>query len=142
MTSCEPAIDQNHLADEYLGTLRVLAAEVEAGMFALAHNELPKFREHVTQQENLCSKLQELMITLCAHRKHELNLTSTSDSNIEKQIHAAHRKLAEVNRQYALLLERSNRSLSLLTALCRTYGDRFEQTTSRPTPYATWSCEV
>ena len=142
MKFCDPASEQNHLSNEYLATLRVLAAEVEGGMSALARNQLPQFREHVARQENLCSKLQDLVITLCASRKHDLRLTGGNNPDVEKQIHAAHRKLAEVNHQYALLLERSNRSLSLLTALCRAYSDRFEQTRSRPGQCATWSCEV
>src|SRR5271166_6657183 len=104
-------------SSEYLTVLQALTGAVQDGIEALASNRLQEFKEHLARQEDYCARLQETIRT-------------------------EHRRLSEMNRRYAALLRRSNRSIGLLASLSRSYLDDFDATGPHPSRRLEWHAEI
>ena len=129
---------------EHLALVRALSREVSAAISAIERNDLPQLTTSVEAQEALCEKLNrqgtEWLRLACASYKAS-GETQAEPSMLQK-IREAHLGLAQLNRIYAGLVRRSQKSVELITALYRNHGQGYGKTSNVPPGSHTWSCEV
>lgn len=135
---------RNHrLAHEYLSALQELTSEINSAIGVLVVNSLPEFQEHVSRQEFLTSRLQELSKDLGAtDASSPLMPSSVADSKLWTDICAARTKLADLNRRYSTFLRHSWRFIGTMTELCRTYEANATTAGMSATGQQSLSCEV
>lgn len=123
--------------DEWLAQLRELTQELEAGMRAIAANEVQALEGSIARQQQLCRSMSEA----AASR----STTAPLDAVTARQLRRAADDLRSRNACYASLLRHSGRNLRMFAALGRQAGQYpavlpvgiSTPTTQRPS----WSCE-
>lgn len=119
-----------------IADVRLLCNELERAITALAENDLEKLSAGVAAQEDLADKLHAWVQRYQA-----------SPGTKGKYSHPAPSELATLNnllRTYSGLLQRSTRTANVRLALCRTYQQPGQDTTSSSARSAgrSWWCEV
>lgn len=133
----------NRLAHEYLSALQELTSEINSAIGVLVINSLPEFQEHVSRQEFLTSRLQELSKDLGAtNAASPIKPDAVNDSNLWNDICTARMKLAELNRRYSTFLQYSWRFIGTMTELCRTYEANVTPAALSVSGQLPLSCEV
>jgi hypothetical protein len=134
---------RDEVAAEYLQQLQALAAEISVATDAIAANSLPRFHESVAKQEMLCSSLSTMANAVSEGiRSFDKSLLDHIDSAVEQKIRAASTAIRELNLQYAALLKHSGKSIALLSLLCNSHTERFQEARGSRLKYQTWSCEM
>lgn len=127
----------------HLERVRTLSQEIHLAISAIEHNDLPKFRAAVGNQEQLCSELAGMHWAPASLRSRKPTVEAQPPATaLSQQIHEAYRELAQLNRVYAGVVKRSKRANELL---CILYGIQGEDYGKRPSPapnVRTLSCEV
>jgi len=130
-------------SSEYLTVLQALTGAVQDGIEALASNRLQEFKEHLARQEDYCARLQDTMRRQAVADPNGPAFSLVpDDTRSGETIRTEHRRLSEMNRRYAALLRRSNRSIGLLASLSRSYLDDFDATGPHPSRRLEWHAEI
>lgn len=136
---------------ESTAALRALSAEVNAGLLALAENDLKQFEAHVAAQEKLCDTLMGSRFFNSAKlRGLATDLKKSATSALVEQI-AAHTpaarmaeiqaRLGHLNRVYASVVVRAQSFFQLLLSL-RGTRQGYSRDGKVVTDDHTWSCEA
>ena len=99
--------------EDWLAQLRELAAELEAGMNAVAANQVIAFERCVEKQQQLCHRL----ISHLAVQKSAALAPGRTGGELSLQIRVAAENLHRMNTRYASLLRHSGRALRMFSAL-------------------------
>jgi len=129
---------------EHLALVRALSREVSSAISAIERNDLTLLTNSVAAQEAICQKLNrqgtEWLRLACA--SYRASVDGPVETPMMQTIREAHLGLAHLNRIYAGLVRRSQRSIELITALYRNYGQGYAKTPNNRTSNHTWSCEA
>ena len=115
---------------ECLAKIQALCSEISGAITALARNDLPAFKRHVSAQEIACDEISYLF-----------QCQSPARRPAGKEFRQAQAELRRLNLLYSALLQRSSRNVELLIALCKSCGSSFGQT-GGVSECATLSCEI
>jgi len=131
-------------AGEHLAVVQSLCLEVQGAIQALTANRLAEFKAYLERQEDLCARLEAAMKLMpdTGDIQPPSRPPLTNYEDMGERILAAHQQLAELNRRYAALLRRSNRSAGLLAANCRTFIDGYGATAQCRSSRHEWFAET
>ena len=118
---------------EQVARMRALSQQLSLAITAIERNDLGQLQGSVAAQESLCCELTSV------------NWPSSSlatESALIADLHAAQVELAQMNRVYAAVLKRAQRSAALMTALYRSFGEGYAKDAPTPAEKPTLSCEV
>jgi hypothetical protein len=138
-------------ATHFLACVQALTVEIRIALDAIAANDLLTLTDSICRQEDVC-----LQLELMPRPVHELARGGGSArewaqlwGDVESRVATAVEGLRQVSMEYALVLQNSSRSISLLTSLCRGFsGELRPAANDRPSGHAniltrrTWSCEA
>ena len=124
-----------HADLQHLKRVRALIEEVAAAISAIERNDLPRLQASVANQERISSELAATKWIPPASPKKDDAASEPSD-----KIPEAYAALAQLNRVYAGVLKRSQRSVALLSALYGMQGDGYRMEPSGNSQIL--SCEV
>ena len=117
---------------EQAARVRALSQQLSLAITAIERNDLGQLQGSVAAQESLCCELTSV------------NWPSSplaTESALLADLHAAQVELAQMNRVYAAVLKRAQRSAALMTALYRSFGEGYTEG-APPAEKPTLSCEV
>jgi len=120
-------------AKEQVARLRALSQQLGLAITAIERNDLGQLQGSIAAQESLCCELTDV--------KRPSSPLAT-DSALLTDLRAAQVELAQMNRVYAAVLKRAQRSAALLTALYRSFGEGYAKDAPPPVEKPTLSCEV
>jgi hypothetical protein len=118
---------------EYLARLRALSQLLGSAISAIERTDLAQLQSSVAAQETLCCELNGMPWPVSA---------VTTESAVLEEIHATQMELAQLNRVYAGVLKRAQRSAALMTALYRSFGQGYAKDAPPAAEKQTLSCEV
>ena len=118
---------------EHLARLRALSQQLASAISAIERNDLAKLQSSVAAQESLCCELTAAQWPLSP---------VATESALLDEISATQMELAQLNRVYAAVLKRAQRSAALMTALYRSFGQGYAKDAPPPAEEQTLSCEV
>lgn len=127
---------------EHLAQVHALSQAVASAISAIEKNDLRQLEADLAAQETLCNRLSGAKGSLWSAATAEAVLGHAQDAQLLQEIRQAHTALAQLNRVYATLLKSARRSVGLISALYRSYGQGYESGSSPLAKHHTWSCEV
>jgi hypothetical protein len=119
---------------KHLAHVNALGKAIASAISAIEKNDLAQFEAHLASQESICNRL--------AATKCGADAAEGSDSPVELEIRQSYVELAHLNRVYMTLLKSAQRSVGLIVALYRNYGEGYDRGPSALSQSHTWSCEV
>ncbi len=117
---------------EYLAGLRALSRQLSSAISAIERNDLVQLQSSVAAQESLCCELTGAPWPVSP---------LATESAVLDEIRATRMELAQLNRVYAAVLKRAQRSAALVIALYRSFGQGYAKD-APPPEKQTLSCEV
>jgi hypothetical protein len=131
--------DPNSLHVEYLARVRALSQQVRSAISAIEQNNLKQLQASVAAQEMLCQEIAGTQwLPASAGEKKP---PEPGQAALLNQIREACIALTKLNRMYAAVLKRSERSLGLMAAILRNYGQGYAKDSPGVIQHHTWSCE-
>lgn len=131
-------------ATEHLALVRALSHEISSAISAIERNDMGDFASRIAAQEAICHKLNpkgdESLKLACESYKAAAN--SPAGSPLSHKIHEAHLALARLNRVYAALIRRSQKSIGSIISLYKSQGQSYTKDAKAQPSQHTWSCEV
>lgn len=129
---------------QHLALVRALSGEVSNAISAIERNDMTELTSRLAAQEVICHKLnqqdpQRLKQALESYRS---AAQSREKSSLIHKVREAHLALARLNRAYAGVISRSQRSIELITNLYRNHGQGYSKDESARPSKHTWSCEA
>jgi len=138
-------------AAHFLACVQALTTEIRIALDAIEANDLLTLTDSICRQEDLSSQLERMPRPEESffHGGNAARAWAQLWGDVESRIESAVETLRHLSAEYALVLQTSSRSISLLTSLCRGYaGDVRMAPTDRSSSHAaglgqrTWSCEA
>jgi hypothetical protein len=130
----ESDLSREQEASHYLARMRALSEHIASAMVALERNDLPQFVASVGSQQASCDELSQSPF--------DKGTTRSLRPKLMQEIEKARTELARLNRIYSALLQRSQRTVTLITGLYRGYSMGYERDRALVAESHTWSCEV
>ena len=127
---------------EHLAQVKALSREVASGISAIERNDLKQFESHLAAQESICTRLAGTQLLLPPAKAEPAPSTDAPSFALLREIRQAHLALAKLNRVYAAVLKRAQRTTGMIASVYRSHGQGYERTPSAPVKHQTWSCEV
>jgi len=132
-------------AVEHLALVRSLSHEISSAISAIERNDRADLSERVAAQEAICLKLNQksptdLQLACASYRA--TSEQSEGEPSLWQKIREAHIALDRVNRVYAALIKRSQKSIEMIVGLYRNPGPPYAKDEGAPSPKHTWSCEA
>lgn len=121
----------------YVAKLRALAAEISLAIEAIAVNQPAELLESTRRQEILSAEVAALCESFGAGRASEPALTPGRLAEMRN----AERALRDALDCYAVLVQRSGRSLAMLARLHSSYAAAYPGMAQASRTPRTWSCE-
>jgi len=121
---------------EQLARVQALSREIASAISAIEKNDLRQFESHVSAQEAICNSLAPAQKLLPPAP------LDSGSSQLLAEIRQAHMALARLNKVYAAVLKRAERTVGLVAAIYRAHGQGYERNPSPIAKHHTWSCEV
>jgi len=118
---------------EQVARVRALSEQLSLAITAIERNDLGQLQGSIATQESLCCELTD---------GNWPSSPLATDSALLADLRAAQLELAQMNRVYAAVLKRAQRSAALLTALYRSFGEGYAKDAPPPVEKPTLSCEV
>lgn len=119
--------------------LRALAAEMKCAISAIERNDLAAFANHVALQQSICDRL------LGAQQAHASVPTfsgRSQDSESIQEMQKARAELAYINKVYAAVLKRAQRTTSMITSIHQAHAPGYGRKSPIAVKHQTWSCEA
>ncbi|MFY9675142.1 MAG: hypothetical protein WB817_04660 [Terriglobales bacterium] len=131
-------------ASQHLALVRSLSAEISSAISAIERNDMSELSSRIAAQEVICHKLseQDPQRLKRAIESYRAAAQPPANSSIFEKIREAHRALAQLNRVYAGVVSRSQRSIELITNLYRNHGQRYDKDDKTRPAQHNWSCEA
>jgi hypothetical protein len=137
---------------ESLAALRSLSAEVNAGLLALAENDIQQFETHIAAQQKICDSLRgsrfldaaKLRALAADLRKAATTLPESPNPLLtpaERMLEIQGR-LAQLNRVYATVVVRAQKIFDVLLSLHRGTRQGYSRDGKMIIDDHTWSCEA
>ncbi len=127
-------LNEKELHEKHLVQVRTLCQQISSAISAIERSDLEQLRASVAAQETLCQEINSADWDYAAKRAGKL--PSPEQSSLIEEICA----LAELNRVYAAVLKRSQRSCGLMATLYRNFGQVYGKDPALRERH-TWSCE-
>ena len=127
---------------EHLAQVRALSLAVASAISAIEKNDLRQFEIQLANQETICNRLSAAKWILSPTAAEEAGPGANLDESLLPEIRKAYIALAQLNRVYAALLNRTRRSFGLIAALYRSHGEGYQRGPVPLPQHHTWSCEV
>jgi hypothetical protein len=140
----EPETAEQKEEMEHLALVRALSREISSAISAIERSDLADLTTRIAAQEAICLKLnqnggQDLRLACASYRT---NLASPTQTSLWQRIREQYVVLDRLNRTYAGLIRRSQKSIELITGLYRDPGQRYSKDPSPRPGKHTWSCEA
>jgi len=121
-----------------------LSSEISSAISAIERNDLSDLQSRVAAQEALCQKLaqQDPERLKRAFDSYKSAAQTPVKATLLAKVREAHIALSRLNRVYAGVVGRSQRSIELITNFYQSYGQRYSKDESAPPAKHTWSCEA
>ncbi|HVM91861.1 MAG TPA: hypothetical protein VMT67_03560 [Terriglobales bacterium] len=131
-------------ATQHLALVTALSSEVSLAISAIERNDMTELESRIAAQETICQKLaqQDPERLKRAFNSYKSAAETPSRTTLFDKVREAHLALARLNRVYAGIVGRSQRSIELIANFYRNYGQRYSKDESAPPAKHTWSCEV
>jgi len=129
--SAQKAVSKNE-PREHLARLRALSRQLNAAISAIAHNDLAQLQNSIAAQEALCRELTGAPFPVSA---------LAAEPALLDEIRVTRKELAQLNRIYAAVVKKAQRSAALMTALYRSFGQGYAKD-APPAEQPMLSCEV
>jgi hypothetical protein len=140
MLNADAARQQEQL--EHLAQVHALSQAVTSAISAIEKNDLRQFEIHLAAQERICNRLSCPKWMLPSTAREKAVDGASLETALVKEIRQAYVELAQLNRVYAALLKRAQKSAELMAALYRSHGEGYDRVPSPLPQRHTWSCEV
>jgi hypothetical protein len=127
---------------QHLTLVLTLSGEVASAISAVEHNHLHQLQVAIANQERICDQLANTKWTPPSSARKRAGSAHRATSEIGERIQAAYVALAQLNRVYAGVVKRSQRSVELLSALYGNGAHGYGQQPPRPETSQTLSCEA
>ncbi|MFZ3264122.1 MAG: hypothetical protein WA172_08980 [Terriglobales bacterium] len=131
-------------ATEHLALVRALSHEISSAISAIERNDMGDFASRVAAQEAISHQLnrkgEESLKLAC--ESYKAAAESPAGSPLSQKIREAHVALARLNRVYAALIRRSQKSIGLIISLYKSQGQSYTKDAKAQSSQHTWSCEV
>jgi hypothetical protein len=137
----EYATTRNQAWREHLAKVRALSQELSSAIAALEQNDLQKLEASLAIQEKLSHELAAKWPVPTADTT-DVAKSGQATTSLPDEIRDAHIALVRLNRVYAAVLKRAQRSTNLMAAVYRIYGQGYGKDTTAVAKQHTWSCEV
>lgn len=131
-------------AAQHLALVTSLSSEISSAISAIERNDMSEFESRVAAQEAICHKLaqQDPERLKRAFDSYQSAALTPATASLLDKVREAHLALARLNRVYAGVVGRSQRSIELITNFYRNYGQRYSKDENARPAKHTWSCEV
>jgi len=131
-------------ATEHLALVRALSGEISSAISAIERNDMVELGSRIAAQEVICHKLnqQDPQRLKQAFESYRAAVQTPAKSTLFDNIREAHLALTRLNRVYAGVVSRSQRSIELITDLYRNHGQRYSKDDNARPAKHTWSCEA
>ncbi len=131
-------------ATEHLALVRALSGEISSAISAIERNDMTELGSRIAAQEVICHKLnqQDPQRLKHAFESYRSVAQTPAKSTLFDNIREAHQTLTRLNRIYAGVVSRSQRSIELITNLYRNHGQRYSKDDNARPAKHTWSCEA
>ena len=129
---------------QHLALVTALSSEISSAISAVERNDMAELESRVAAQEAICQKLTQLDPELLKRAFDTYSSASEVPVKVAllDRVREAHRTLARLNRVYAGVVSRSQRSIELITNLYRNHGQRYSKGENARPAQRTWSCEA
>ena len=131
-------------AKQHLALVQALSGEISSAISAVERNDITELTSRLAAQEVICHKLnqQDPQRLKQAFDSYRSTAQSRQKSSLIQKVREAHLALARLNRTYAGVISRSQRSIELITNLYRNHGQGYSKDESARPAKHTWSCEA
>jgi hypothetical protein len=129
---------------QHLALVRELSGEISSAISAIERNDMTELTSRLAAQEVICHKLnqQDPQRLKQAFESYRSAVQSRDKSSLLQKVREAHLTLARLNRTYAGVIGRSQRSIELITSLYRNHGQGYSKDEKAQPSKHTWSCEA
>ncbi|HTR27100.1 MAG TPA: hypothetical protein VMI10_24220 [Terriglobales bacterium] len=129
---------------QHLALVTALSSEISSAISAIERNDMAELKSRVAAQEAICQRLaqQDPDRLKRAFDSYKSVAQTPAKATLFEKVREAHLALARLNRVYAGVVGRSQRSLELITNFYRNYGQRYSKEEGAPPTKHTWSCEA
>jgi hypothetical protein len=129
---------------EHLALVRALSQEVSSAISAIERNDLAELTTRVAAQDAICFKLNQKgpQTLQLACEPYRASCESSEERSLWQAICEAHTALSRLNRTYAGLVKRSQRSIELIAGLYRNPDQSYDRNPTAQPGKHTWSCEA
>jgi len=118
---------------EQIARVQELSRQLSLAISAIGRNDVAQLQGSIAAQESLCCELTNVDWP---------SSPLATESALFADLRAAQVELAQMNRVYAAVLKRAQRSAALMTALYRSFGEGYANDAPPPVEKPTLSCEV
>lgn len=138
------SLDTNHQKAklEHLDQIQALSTSMASAISALERSDVQQLQNDIAAQEMLCGKLRTPAWLLPSATSPSTSQGASQADDLLDEIRQAYTALAQLNRVYASLVRRSQRSVGLVAALYRSYENGYGTHPAAPEDKRSWSCEV
>jgi hypothetical protein len=129
---------------QQLALVQALSGEISSAISALERNDMVELGSHVAAQEVICQKMKQQdpqRLRKAAEAYGSTAQIAGKSSSLQK-LRDEYLALAHLNRIYARMISRSQKSIELLSNLYQNYGQRYNKDEKTRPGKHTWSCEV
>jgi len=128
----------------HLALVTALSSEISSAISAIERNDMTELESRVAAQEVLCQKLaqQDPERLKRAFNSYKSAVQPPAKATLLEKVREAHLALSRLNRVYAGVVGRSQRSIELIANFYRNYGQRYSKDENVPPAKHTWSCEA
>ncbi|MFZ0479803.1 MAG: hypothetical protein WAL71_11685 [Terriglobales bacterium] len=130
-------------AMEHLALVQALSHEISSAISAIERNDLADFASRLAAQEAICHDLNRKspqFQVACASYRASSKLPA--ETSVWEKIRQAHFALGKLNRVYAGVISRSQKSIGLILNLYKTHGQRYSEDAKSRSGKHTLSCEA
>jgi len=129
---------------QHLDLVQALSGEISSAIASIERNDMVELGSHITAQEIICQKLKQQD----PHRLQQAFESYRSAAQVAvkssplQKLRDEYLALAHLNRIYAKVIGRSQKSIELIANLYRNHGQRYNKDEKTRPGKHTWSCEV
>ena len=134
-------LEKSEAQRQHVGGVRALTDQIGYAISAIEHNSLGKLQEALSAQDALCRQLAETRLLL-PERCESSIAPPPQELALREELRDAYVALSQMNRVYAALVKRVERSCGALAAVYRNHTQGYSKDLPSPPERRSLSCEV
>lgn len=140
----QPKTPSPDATSQHLALVQALSGEISSAISAIERNDMSDLSARIAAQEAICQELnrQDPQRLQQAFESYSSTAQIPTKHSIIDKIREAHLTLARLNRIYAGIISRSQRSIELILSLYQNHGQRYHKDDNARPAKHTWSCEA